>query len=112
MDTNRAIIFMGKLDGIEYYELLTGLRTLSTTYNGSSDREGFFEALSDRVVQRLSEHPELTEVTSGNGYRINPETHKLEKISKLEQEIVAQLNHKIVTKSMQTRPGIPGTMLN
>ena len=101
---DRAIIFVGREGRTEHYQLLIDCDYLSSSYNGSSERELFFEDLSDNFVRRLLEENKMLEIGTFNGHRINPETGEHETVSKLEEGIIAQLGEKIKLKYISVRP--------
>lgn len=102
---DRAIIMIGREGKVESYQLLIDCNYISTSYDGSSERELFFDDLSDNFVRRLLEesHRKLV-IGTFNGHRINPETGEPETVSKLEDELVAQLGEKIKAKYLRVRP--------
>ena len=108
----RATIFLGREGRVESYQLIVDNDYFAVEYDGSIERELFFDAVSDGFVEKLLEKNKDLELGTINGVRLNLETHRTERISKLEQELIAQLGHKIITKYAQLRPVIPASMLN
>jgi len=106
----RAIIFTGKEETpkrIESYQLLIGCNYIYTSYDFSTERNLFFEKVSDDFARRIEEEVIPLEVGVFNGLRINPETGKNERIPKLEEELVEQLMERVSSKLMQTGRRIP-----
>jgi len=93
----RALILVGKYNNIESYQLLIKCDYIYHDYNGSMDRSGFFEELSNAFVRKIEENSPL-EVGVYNGLRINPETGHNEKISKLEEGLIKIFSQQVCSK--------------
>jgi len=93
---NKATILLGKIEGIESYQLLIGQNLFSTSYDSSRPREYFLRGLSEKFVTKLIQTHIPLEVSTMNGARINTKTLRLEEIQRLEDEIVEKLKANIV----------------
>jgi hypothetical protein len=110
--TERATIFVGREGQVESYQLLIDKKYFAVDYDGSIDRELFFDVLSDGFVEKLLQENKDMALGTVNGVRINLQTYRLEKISRLEHKLIAELGHKIITKYMQIRQVTPASTLN
>lgn len=109
---DRAMIFVGREGRIENYQLLIDYNCASAYYDGSCARELFYEGLSAKFVKRLLKENRVLEVAIFNGLRINTGTGGPERVSKLEDDFVAQLGEKIRIKYARVRQAIPAPSWN
>lgn len=86
---NKAIIFVGELEGREEYQLLIGTDYVSSSYNeAESNREDFLEEISGEFARRIIEKNEFLEVGIVNGQiMINGELNKVGKLDSKSLEI-------------------------
>jgi hypothetical protein len=113
----RAYIFTGKVGEEETYQLLVNKRYILGSYNPRTDlqeRASFYDEISTAFAKVILEEESALELGVMNGYRMNPETLKPEKIPKLEGKYVAQLGERvsanienIVNSSQPTRLIVP-----
>ncbi len=96
---------------IEIYQLLINCNFIHTSYDGSSDRDLFFEEIGDAftssILERIAKGGPSVVIGTVNGLWINPETKNHEPIPKLEEEYVTQVSRLINDKVMKFRkPGL------
>ena len=101
----RAVILTGKTRGVESYQLMVDCSYISASYDGSSQRETFYEEISTAFVKRILEEAPPLELGVFNGLRINPETEHGERIPKLEEQLVAQFSESVCSKLSQAHIG-------
>lgn len=106
------MIFVGREGRTESYQLLIDCSYIPVSYEGSPEREIFFESLSKIFVRRLLEENKNLEIRTFNGLRINPETGEYERILKLDEMFVNQLGYKIINRYARVRQIIPAPSLN
>lgn len=94
----RAIIFFGKENRNENYQLLIGINYFSAVYDGSIERKLFYESLSERFAAEFIKSPEWKNLVGRNGKRINVKTGKIEEVGKLEESLVKAFNDEVTLK--------------
>ena len=88
----KAVLLVGQLpDNHENYQLLVGLSYVTAIYDGTNDREDFFDEVGEVFAQKLEEGESSLELVAYNGMRINMETSNNERIPEINQGLVYQL---------------------
>jgi len=101
---NRAIIFVGRLDGKESYQLLIGEKYFHSAYSeASGNRDDFLEEIGEQFADRMLEEREVLEVGIMDGYIIlDGELKRIDRLEdkSLEGKLSAIISHQLNGKAM------------
>jgi hypothetical protein len=101
-EIKEVYIFMGKEETaegrIEVYQLLHDCDYLAEFYTGGEERSKFFDRTADRFAQNICRDNSSTRVVAGNGKMLNLESHCIERVESLEDELVKQFSQMLADK--------------
>jgi len=97
---NKAIIFVGELEGREYYHLLIGTDLIYSSYSKvDGNRDKFLDRVSEEFARSIIQTREHLEVGIMNGYRII--NGDLKRVGKLDDNPLEAKLSKALTQSLQ-----------
>jgi hypothetical protein len=97
-----ALVLVGKVNGLENYQVIVGKKYRSACFNGNSknanERNNIFNRISDDFVRFLINEPHGLLIYLGNGRRMCVEKAKIEPVSELEKDFAIQFHNLVLFK--------------
>ena len=95
---HKTFLFFGKQEGLESYQIIANRKYRTASFRGFSNRELFFDKVTDYFVQFLMQQQDEQRIYFFNGRRFNIGESKIQTIAELEGSLAMVFHNLVLSK--------------